>query len=144
MRIITKDFIQGIISNGPFTKAMGRATNGTAQPKNKMEWNRFSSWTLICEEVLDTEHNSDWYDGILAELTRRGFNSEQINRMRSFAWKTAGWYNYDMVLWEWCNMDEKDIRRAIDLQLERDIITPPLHAEYLNYIEHPSHIPEDV
>lgn len=141
MNIVTPDFIQGIIERGGLTKAQLRARDGNARPKNQLQRERFSSWALICEEVLDTDHDDDWYDDILAELTRRGFSYEQIDRMRKFAWQTAGWLNYDKMLWEWVSLDENDIRRALDLQLKDGIITHAEHAERLSFIEDPSRIP---
>ncbi len=139
--MVTPEFIQGIIRDGPLTQAMIRARNGTASSKNKMRAERFSAWSLICEEVLDTEHDADWYDDILAELTRRGFSYEQIDRMRSFAWQTAGWLNFDKMLWEWVSLDEKDIRIALDWQLKDGLITKAEYTERVSYIQEPSRIP---
>lgn len=141
MILITPDFIQGILRSGELTLAQARARDGTAQPKNQAHWDKFSSWALVCEEVLDTEHSPDWYDDVLAELTRRCFSHDQIDRMRAFAWQTAGWLNYDRMLWEWCSLDEKHIRTALDLQLKDGLISPTQHADRLFYIEHPSLIP---
>ena len=122
-RFVTPDFIQGIIRDGLLTKAMARAREGTAHPKNKLRGEGFSSWALICEEALDTQHDADWCDDIVAELTRRGFSYEQIDRMRSFAWQTAGWLNFDMMLWEWVSLDEQHIRTALDWQFKDGLIT---------------------
>ena len=61
--------------------------------------------------------------------------------MRAFAWQKAGWLNYNKMLWEWCALDEDDIRTALDFQLEDGIISPAQHEEQLSYIEHPSRIP---
>ncbi|WP_395738197.1 hypothetical protein [Prosthecobacter sp.] len=141
MTVVTPEFIEGIIRSESFTLAQARARAGTACPKNQAHWEKFSTWTLICEEVLDTEHDADWYDDVLAELTRRGFSHEQINRMRIFAWQTAGWLNFDMMLWEWVSMDEKHIRRALDWQLEKRLISPLQHTDRVYYIENPSLIP---
>lgn len=141
MPIVTPEFIQRMLRSGPLTEAQARARDGTACPKNAAHWNKFTSWALICEEILDTEHASDWYDDILAELFRRGFSEDQINRMRAFAWQTAGWLNYDKALWEWCHLDEDDIRTALDLQFKDGIITNVQHAERLSWIAHPAGIP---
>jgi len=141
MTVVTPKFIQGIIRDGPFTRAMARARDGTARPKNKLRGEQFSSWALVCEEALDTEHDMDWYDDIVAELTRRGFGCDQIDRMRIFAWQTAGWLNFDKMLWEWVSLDEKDIRMALDWQLKDGLITKAQHDERLSFIEHPSCLP---
>ena len=141
MTVVTPDFVQSVIREGGFAEAQARARDGTSHPKNRLRGDRFSWWALICEDVLDTEHDADWYDDILAELTRRGISHDQIDRMRSFAWQTAGWLNYDKMLWEWVALDEKDIRTALDFQLKDGIITAAQHAERLSFIEHPSRIP---
>src|SRR5689334_14598767 len=117
MPVITPEFVDRIIRSGPLTEARRRTQDGSACPRNKAQWDKFSSWSLICEEILDTEHAPDWYDDIVAELGRRGFSVEQIDTMRRFAWETVGWLNYDKMLWEWCSLDEKDIRMALDWQL---------------------------
>jgi len=140
MTVVTPELVQRILRSGGFTDAQTRLHNGTALPKNKADWNMYSSWALICEEVLDTEHDPDWYDDILAELTRRGFNFGQIDRMRAFAWQTAGWLNYDRMLWEWITLNEDDMRIAIDYQLKDGIISPTEHAERMTCIEHPARI----
>jgi len=38
--------------------------------------------------------------------------------MREFAWVTAGWLNYAKMVWDWANLDDTDIKRAINWQLE--------------------------
>lgn len=88
--VITPQFVDRIIRAGPLSKARGRVQNRTARPRNEARWETFSSWTLICEEILDTEPSDDWYDGIVVELNRRGFSFEQIDAMRRLAWQTAG------------------------------------------------------
>lgn len=142
MSVVTPDFIDRVIRNGRLTEAQVRARDGTAHPQNKAQWDKFSSWALVCEEVLDTDSESDWYDDVLAELTRRGFTNDQINRMRRFAWQTAGWLNYDKMAWEWGSLDEKDIRMALSWQLREGLITSSQHTERLAYIDDPTRLPE--
>jgi hypothetical protein len=110
MHAITPEFVDRVIRAGPLTEARRRIQEGSACPRNKAQWNRLSSWALICEEILDTEHAPDWYDDIIAELNRRGFTFEQLDAMRRFAWESVGWLNYDKMMWEWVHLDERDIR----------------------------------
>jgi hypothetical protein len=138
MVLITPEFIDRIIRSGPLTQARIRAHDGTARPRNTAQWDKFSSWALVCEEVLDTEHSAHWYDDIVAELRRRGFGFEQIDRMRRFAWETAGWLNYDQMLWDWCSLDEKDIEMALDWQLREGIITRQQYDEGVRFLENPA------
>jgi hypothetical protein len=141
MNVITPEFVDRMLKSGPLTEARIRTQNGSARPQNKAHWDKLSSWALICEEITDTEHAPDWYDDIVAELARRGFSLEQIDAMRRFAWTTAGWLNYDKMLWEWCRLDENDIRRALDWQLQDGIINRQQFDEGLLFIEHPAGVP---
>lgn len=138
MNVITRQFINGMIRSGPLGEAARRIRDGTARPKNVAHWEEFSTWALVCEEILDTEDPDDWYDDVVAELLRRGFGFEQIDAMRRFAWETAGWLNYDRMLWEWCQLDEDDIRSALDLQLRERRITRTRYEECLGFLEHPA------
>jgi hypothetical protein len=141
MNVITPAFVDRIIQTGPLAEARRRTQEGAARPRNKAHWDKFSSWALICDEVLDTEHATDWYDDIIAELGRRGFTFEQIDAMRRFAWETVGWLNYDKMLWEWCSLDEKDIRRALEWQLSEGRITRPQYDAALRFLEEPGAAP---
>ena len=138
MVVITPEFIEHMIRSGPLTAARVRTQSGLVRPKNKAQWDKFSTWSLICEEILDTEHAPDWYDDIIAELDRRGFGVEQIDAMRRFAWKTVGWLNYDKMLWEWCWLEEKHIRLALDWQLRDGTITREQHQTGLSFLEQPA------
>lgn len=111
-------FINSIIRDGRFTEARQRIQKGTASPKSH-NFDEQSCWSLICEEILDTDHESEVYDAIYIELMNRGFSHEQIDSMRKLAWRTAGWLNYDCMLWEWSHLDEKDMRKAVDLRYKR-------------------------
>ena len=49
----------------------------------------------------------------------RFLSADEIDEMRKLAWRTAGWLNYDMMVWDWCNLDESDMRRALELKLAK-------------------------
>jgi len=123
MAIITDAFIDNVLRTGPFAEAQARTVNGTARPRNQAKGDEFSTWALICEETVDTEYPSGWYDDVVAELARRGFSPEQVDRMWRFAWQTAGWLNFDKMLWDWVSLDEKDIKLALDWQLKGGLIS---------------------
>jgi hypothetical protein len=38
--------------------------------------------------------------------------------MRVFAWGTAGWFNFEKMVWDWCGLDEQDLRTAIQWQVD--------------------------
>jgi len=134
MNIITPEFVDRVIETGPLAEARRRTQDGLARPKNNARWEKFSSWALICEEILDTAHPADWYDDIIAELGRRGLTFEQIDVMLRFAWETVGWLNYDKVLWEWVTLDEEDIKLALDWQLREGRITQQQYAAGLAFL----------
>lgn len=79
-------------------------------------FNAFSTWSIVCEEVLDTQFPCVRFERAHAELRRRGISDAELVEMRRFAWLTAGWLNYEMMLWDWCQLDENDICRAIEWQ----------------------------
>jgi len=135
--VITPEFIEELPRTGPLARAMERARLGTAQPRNQANWPAISTWHLVCEEILDTTHDDWWLDDILAELGRRGFSDDQIHCLRTLAWATVGWLNWELMLWEWCTLGEDDIRRALRLQLERGLISRPFYDQCLHLVEHP-------
>lgn len=137
MAVVTATLIEKIIQSGPLTLARNRVRSETTLPDRRPQWAAVSAWCLICDEVLDTEHGPDWYDGIIAELDHRGFGDEQVDAMRRFAWQTAGWLNYDKMLWEWVDLNESDIRMALDWQLRERLITRAQHHDGLAFIENP-------
>ncbi len=136
--IITPAFVDHVIRTGPLAEARRRTREGSARPRNKAQWEKFSSWSLVCEEVLDTKHSDDWYDDIVAELGRRGLGPEQVDAMRRFAWQTAGWLNYDKMLWEWVALGEKDIWRALRWQFRDGLITRRQFNEGLSFLDDPA------
>ena len=141
MNIITPDFIDRIIRSGELTEAQRRITHGLARPHHSDALERYSSWNLICEEILDTEHSPDWYDTIITELSRRGLSFELIDKMRHFAWKTVGWLNFDRVLWEWVSLDENDIKLAARSAAKEGLINREQHTDGMYFFEHPTSVP---
>ncbi len=123
---ITSRFLKNIRSEGQLAQALKRIS---ASPEKSYDpLTKMTTWELVCEEVVDTEYKEEHYERVVAELLRRGITPTELEEMRVFAWETAGWLNYEKMLWDWTGMDEKDILRAIDLQFESGEIT---HAEQI-------------
>jgi hypothetical protein len=99
----------------------------------KATFSKFSTWTIICEEVLDTQFARVYFDRARTELHRRGITDAEITDMRRFAWLTAGWLNFECGLWEWSNLDEEDIYRAIELQYSGGYISAEERARRTAY-----------
>ena len=82
-----------------------------------------SSWSIICEEVLDTQFPTTYFERARQELLARGITDTEIEEMRRLAWLTAGWLNFECGVWDWCGMDEKDIIQAIETQYSERYIS---------------------
>jgi hypothetical protein len=54
--------------------------------------------------------------------------------MRVFAWQTAGWFNFEKMVWDWCSLDEKDILKAIEWQEKEGEITSAERKEFEAYL----------
>ena len=112
---ITDAFLQRIRHSGSLAEAAQRlgAVPTAYEPLPKM-----STWALVCEEVVDTEYSTDHYERVVAELLRRHISISELEEMRVFAWETAGWFNFEKMVWDWCSLDEEDIQKAIEWQVE--------------------------
>ena len=110
-------------------------------PKESLERDRhltfaeFSTWEIVCQEVLDTEYSHVYYQSCYEELRRRGKSEHEIAEMRRLAWYTAGWLNCPMMLWDWVSLDETDMLRAIALLYDRNQISQEQRLEFENFIK---------
>ena len=101
----------------------------------KVSFAEFSTWTIICEEVLDTQFARRYFERAKEELHRRGITDAEILEMRRFAWLTAGWLNFERRVWEWCNLDEKDIYTASEWQYSQGYISLDERDRRLEYAQ---------
>ena len=132
--IFLPNLIWNIQNNWPFLELMHnvRAT-GKDVVLPPGEAAEFSTWTIICEEVLDTQFARVYFERAREELHRRGITDAEIAEMRRFAWLTAGWLNFERGLWEWCNLDEQDIYRAIEWQYSDGYISADERDRRMEY-----------
>jgi asparagine synthetase B (glutamine-hydrolysing) len=49
-------------------------------------------------------------------------------------WLTAGWLNFPKMYWNWVDLDEKDIRTAIEMQYKEKIIGKKKMKKMNDYI----------
>lgn len=98
-------------------------------------FSQFSTWAIVCEEVLDTQFSRAYFERAREEFHRRGIADDELTEMRRFAWLTAGWLNFDQGLWDWCHLDEKDIRRAIEMQHAGGFISDEERDRRMAYLE---------
>ncbi|MEP6664007.1 MAG: hypothetical protein ABJC04_10115 [Verrucomicrobiota bacterium] len=102
--------------------------------KEMPHWDKISTWSLICEEILDTSPTPGLLRQYYDELLRRGFTDETIQEMRHFAWLTVGWLNYEKALWEWVILNESHIRRAVEWQEKDGLIDSDSARWMLKYV----------
>jgi hypothetical protein len=111
-----------------------------ASPKLSLDLSQYaglpkmSTWSLICEETVDTSHDNDYWMRVAAELKRRGITGGELEKMRMFAWRTAGWLNFERHVMEWISLDEEDIRRALVAQFQEGEITDREFCESLEFL----------
>ena len=55
--------------------------------------------------------------------------------MRILAWQSAGWLNYNLMLWEWCHLDESDMREALKIKRKKWLIRKKTFTEGMKAIE---------
>jgi hypothetical protein len=130
-QVVTETFLNKIRTDGKLAQALIRLSPDLRKYKRLP---RFTNWELICEEILDTEDNPSFYEQIVAELKRRGISDLEMERMRMFAWKTAGWLNYEKMLWEWVRLGNKEIRKAIVWQFKEGEISNEEMLTSLKYL----------
>lgn len=131
-QFITEEFMKRVAEEGALAEACNRLT---ANPRNDLEpLPHMSTWALICEEIVDTEYEKEHYERVICELQRRNFTNDQIREMRVFAWQTAGWLNFEKMVWDWCSLDEKDILKAIEWQEKEGEITSEQRKEFEDYL----------
>jgi hypothetical protein len=128
---ITPGFLNRIRRDGQLARASERVRHvGGYERLAEM-----STWALVCEEVVDTEYDSSYYERVVAELSRRGIVAAELEEMRLFAWETAGWMNFEKMVWDWAGLDERDIFYAIDWQLRDAEISSERATEMKNYAQ---------
>ncbi len=98
------------------------------------DFSKLSTWTVVCEEVLDTQFPNVYFERGHEELRQRGLSNDDIAEVRYFAWLTAGWLNYERMLWDWVNLDESDIVRAIEWQYRDGWISAEERDRRLAYV----------
>jgi hypothetical protein len=104
-------------------------------PNLKPQWQKFSNWALICEDVLDTEPDPRFLRMCYDELRRRGLDDSIIQEMHRFAWLTAGWLNYEKMLWEWLHLDRDDVEHAVQWQFNDKLINDEERCAMIGFIK---------
>lgn len=125
-----KSRVEGIVRDPP-------GSDLPEEPKasdHNVRFTRASTWSIVCEEVLDTQFSHAYFQSAHAELNRRGISDAEIQEMRRIAWLTAGWLNYECLLWDWVSLDENDIHRAIEKQFAEGFITEAERDRWTEFV----------
>ncbi len=134
---ITNRFLKRISKKGRLVEALSLYEKLSDSEKAKLpKLPKLSSWECVLEEVLDTDHEPEGYLRFVNELINRGYSSEDIMNMRIIAWETAGWLNYEMMVWDWCNLNEKDMLDGLKDRFDKKNISKTKFEQLKQQIEH--------
>ena len=67
---------------------------------------KWTTWAILAEPYLDTEHDQEWKDALKAELRERGVKGFSLRWRQGIA-ATGLWWN--IFWWEWMLFDGRDI-----------------------------------
>lgn len=133
---ITTAFLKKIQQDGRLLEALERLDTLDENERAALpRLSGLSSWECILEEVLDTDHEPPYYDRFVHELLCRGYSKGAIKEMRMVAWETAGWLNYEQLLWDWCGLNEKDMRLGLENRFKSGNITQERFEQLATAIE---------
>jgi hypothetical protein len=119
----------------PFPPKTSDFPKESLERDRKLNLSKLSNWELVCQEILDTEFSHIYYQKCYEELLRRGKSEHEILEMRRFAWYTAGWLNFVLMLWDWVSLDEADIRRAIEWLYDKKHINEEKRIEFEKFLK---------
>jgi hypothetical protein len=105
-----------------------------------IDFSKWTLWELICLDAIDTEHSHIYYTKAYLEALSRGLSASEYKRARKFMWLTAGWLNFELMMWDWVHLDENDIIKAINLQHEKGFINAKKKQTMLDYVEKIKHL----
>jgi hypothetical protein len=128
---LTPGFLENIRTHGEICKASAMLSTDLTQYEGMP---KMSTWALICEEMVDTSHEIEHWLRVAAELKRRGIYGKELEEMRMFAWRTAGWLNFEKCLWNWIGLDGEDIRKALVYQFQTNEITEKELCQSLEFL----------
>ena len=118
----------------PFPPESSDFSSESLERDKNLSFSKLSNWEIVCQEILDTEHSHVYYQKCYEELLGRGKSEEEIFEMRRFAWYTAGWLNFVMIVWDWVSLDEVDILRPIDSLYDKKQITNEKRVEFESFL----------
>ena len=131
---VWKDVCEQILVK-PFPPLSSDFPDESLERDSGLTFSKLSNWEIVCQEILDTEHSHVYYQRCLDELRRSGKSEKEIFEMRRFAWQTAGWFNFPMMLWDWVSLDGTYLLRAIKLLCDYKRISQEQQVEFENFVK---------
>jgi hypothetical protein len=133
---ITKKFLEKVATQGRLVDALNLLEELPDEERARLpKLPQMSSWECVLEEVLDTDHGPEHYTRFVNELLNRGYSKPDIQKMRVVAWETAGWLNFEMMVWDWCHLSESDMIKGLEDRLSKGDISNEKYDELKELME---------
>ncbi len=133
---INMKFLEKVATKGRLVDAMNLLDELSEADKAFLpKLPELSSWECVLEEVIDTDHEPEYYTRFVNELFYRGYSKHDIQKMRLIAWETAGWLNYEMMVWDWCYLSESDMHKGLEARFKKEDISKEKYEEFNKLIE---------
>lgn len=88
--------------------------------KNKIKTiERSPLWDWILEPFLDTEFTPETGQRLTGLLNDYGLNPDKVKSIREEVKTQMHKYNFDTMLWEWCNLNIWDVLSAMRLKYDK-------------------------
>ena len=129
--IITPAFLKKIETSGRILDGLAELDQMTSEQRVALpRLPKLSSWECVLEEVIDTDHEPVYYARFGNELLNRGYTRTDIQAMRMVAWATAGWFNFEMMAWDWCGLSEEDMLTGLEHRRDSGDISDRQYSEF--------------
>lgn len=131
------ELIDNLLKNKfPPTQTSYHLTQEAIERHINLDFSKTPIWTLICEEAVDTEYSHIYYTKAYETVIERGISEEEYKKARKFMWLTAGWFNFEKMLWDWVELSEEDIKIAINMQEANKLISKTMKTNMLKYVDY--------
>ncbi len=133
---ISSAFLRRVKKKGRLLDALDSIESMSAETRSALTTlPERSAWECVLEEVIDADHEPEYYLQFVNELLNRGYEPSDIRQMRMIVWETAGWFNFEMMAWDWCNLDRDDMLIGLENRLDTGDISDARFLELSMLIE---------
>lgn len=78
-----------------------------------------NNWNMLLEPYLDTEYTKECDIRMTKLLNENGITTKEINKIRNEVEKQMYKYNFDTMLWDWCNLGLNDVLCAMRVKYNK-------------------------